>query len=91
MTFFSNLSLFAHCIAATLVKTGIGPGILIFYAARMLARYHRVPTLNRSGYVVSAPRANSPWVGTHPTGQSSESETLEKGGQLRCYANYGGT
>ena len=35
----SNLSLFAHCVAATLVKTGIGPGIAILVFVRCAFPY----------------------------------------------------
>ena len=46
MTFLSNFSLLAHCIAKAALNTGLGPAILIFYAARTWARARRGPALD---------------------------------------------
>jgi hypothetical protein len=46
MTFLSNFSLLAHCIAKAALDTGLGPAILIFYAARTWARARRGPALD---------------------------------------------
>ena len=48
-----NLWLFAGVLGKAATMTGIAPGILIFYAARMLVRTHRVPARGLFRKVVS--------------------------------------
>ena len=48
-----NLWLFAGVLGKAATMTGIAPGLLIFYAARMLVRTHRVPTHGLFRKVVS--------------------------------------